>query len=126
MITVRLHENGPRVILHADDIAWRVVAAVASEHAEDPYGVAAGLDEITRRRRCFEGLANLVEARDLPEHLVTGAAAALDAALQAFVDVLAEPIHLELTEAEARRLAVDLTRHAARAAAARYQKGNTP
>ncbi|MFE3220262.1 hypothetical protein [Streptomyces antimycoticus] len=122
MITVRLHEDGRRVVLEAADIAELLVDAIAAEHAEDPRGVAAGLDEIAQRRRTYEGLASLQEARDLPEHLVNEAAAALDAIREAFVASLSAPLDFAMNEDDARRLAVQLSRHAAQAAAARIEE----
>ena len=106
------------VALDAADIAELLVDAIATEHAEYPHHVAGALDEIARRRRTYEGLAGLEETRDLPEHIVTGAAAALDEVREAFVASLTVPLDYVISEKDARQLAVELSRQTARAAAA--------
>jgi hypothetical protein len=108
VITVGLSEDGSRVLLGAPEVAVRVISAVAAEHAEDPHGIAAVLEEVNQRRRAREGLAGLAEVQDLPEHVVEGAVAAYDELRQAFVDGFAEPITYALSDDEARRLAVEL------------------
>ncbi|MGW3571663.1 hypothetical protein ACWDSL_48655 [Streptomyces sp. NPDC000941] len=123
MITVRMHEDGRRVVLEAADIAELLIDAIAAEHAEDPSGITHALEEVARRRRTYEGLASLEEVRDLPEHVVNEAAAALDEIREAFVASLSTAIDYAITEDDARRLAVELSRHAAYAAAARIGEG---
>lgn len=124
MITVGLSEDGETVILDAADIAEVFVGALAAAYIEHPHSVGVGLRAVADRRRTWEGLANLEEARDLPEYLIESALAAYDEACQTFVaEELAEPVEYALSEAVARRLAVDLSRHAGLAAAARIRNG---
>lgn len=123
MIAVRLSEDGRRVVLGATDIAEVVVGVLAVEYADAPRAVGADLEEIAARRSSFEGLAGLEEVWDLPEHVLTGAAAALEAAREEFVAALSESVEFSLSEREARRLAVELMRHAGLAAVARVRGG---
>ncbi|MFF4607952.1 hypothetical protein ACFY12_35095 [Streptomyces sp. NPDC001339] len=122
MITVRLADDRRRVLLEADGIAELVVDALAAEHAEDPKWVPAMLDEVARRRRTWEGLASLEETRELPEHVVNSAAAALDAIRESVVASLGQPIDFALSEKDARRLAADLAHHADMTTTARVRK----
>lgn len=123
MITVRLSEDERRVVLGATDIAEVVVGILAVEYAEAPRVVGADLEEIAARRASFEGLAGLEEIWDLPEHVLIGAAAALEAAREEFIAALSESVEFSLSEREARRLAVELMRHAGLAAVARVRGG---
>ncbi|MYT30489.1 MULTISPECIES: hypothetical protein [unclassified Streptomyces] len=123
MISVRLSDDGRRVVLGTTDIAEVVVGVLAVEYAEAPRAVGADLEEIAARRSTFEGLAGLKEICELPERVLTGAAAALDAAREDFVSALSEPAEFALSERDARQLAVELMRHASLAAVARLRDG---
>lgn len=124
MITVKLSDDGKSVVLDASDMAEAFVGLLAAAYAEHPASVGLGLKAIADRRRTWEGLASLEEARDLPEHLVEGALAAYDEACQTFVaEELAGPVEYAMGEAVARRLAVDLSRHAGLATAACIRSG---
>ncbi|GAU66685.1 multidrug resistance protein [Streptomyces sp. NBRC 110611] len=121
MITVRLHEDRRHVLLEGHDIAEVVAQIIATVYAADPQGVADMLEKIATRRRTYDGLANLEEARDIPERIIDGAAAALDAALETFMDSLPS-IDFAMSERDARLLAADLYHHAAQSTTARIRE----
>jgi sugar/nucleoside kinase (ribokinase family) len=126
VINIELDDDGRRLVLGVDGYAGLVAETIATEFLMDPGGIAAGLIEITRRRRAHELAVTLAAAHALPGCVVTETAAALEEIREAFVACLSGQVVLTLNEEEARRLAVALSRGASRAAAGRMRRKETP
>jgi hypothetical protein len=121
MINIELDDDGRRVVLELDGYAGLIAEAIATEFLKDPGGIAAGLIEIHRRRRAHELAATLAAGGMLPECVVTETAAELEQTREAFIACLSEQPVLTLNEVEARRVAVEIHRHAGLVAAGRLR-----